>query len=144
MNLLLERLVPLVNTERSILKALKENAAITISRLGLACVEDVSPHLHYFLDQWCALLGPIRDNSEKESAFLGMCVMLKQNPNGIGNSLARFCEAVSRFNKPSASLNSELESVLKGYKAMAGDKWNAFYGALPPFVRQRLTERYSL
>jgi transportin-1 len=58
---LLQRLFPLVvNPETP--RTLLENTAITIGRLGYVCPSD---------------------NEEKESAFKGLCEMIKVNPQGV-------------------------------------------------------------
>jgi len=143
---LMQRLVPLLNNERLALKALHENAAITIGRLGLVCPLEVAPHLKHFLQMWCASLATIRDNLEKESAFMGMCRMLEANPGGIGNDLLLFCDAVVRWNKPSVDLNAYFRKVLHGFKQLAGANWDQFVNnpTVPVYIRDRLRERYEL
>ena len=79
---LLERLVPLLQNEQTP-RTLAENAAIPIGRLGLVAPELVAPHLKVFIVPWCKALRSIRDNEEKESAFRGLCEMIKLNPQGV-------------------------------------------------------------
>lgn len=108
---LMQRLVPLLNNERISLKALHENAAITIGRLGLICPAEVAPYLPHFFRMWCSSLATIRDNMEKESAFMGMCRMIELNPGGVGGDLLLFCDAVVRWNKPGDNLNAYFKKV---------------------------------
>jgi transportin-1 len=107
----MQRLVPLLNNERISLKALHENAAITIGRLGLICPVEVAPYLPHFFRMWCTSLANIRDNLEKESAFMGICRMIEVNPSGVGGDLLLFCDAVIRWNKPSEGLNAYFAKV---------------------------------
>jgi transportin-1 len=117
---LIQRLVPLLNNERISLKALHENAAITIGRLGLICPAEVAPYLPHFFRAWCTSLANIRDNMEKESAFMGICSVLEVNPAGAGADLLLFCDAVVRWGRPSVELNTRFKGVLEGFKSMAG------------------------
>lgn len=79
-NAFLERLIPLLTNREIQVRALLENAAITIGRLGLVCPSLVGPKLELFVEAWCTSLSDIRDNLEKESAFYGMCKMIELNP----------------------------------------------------------------
>ena len=40
----------------------------------------VAPHLVHFVGPWCNALRSIRDDVEKEHAFLGLCALLRANP----------------------------------------------------------------
>ncbi|KAJ3225232.1 hypothetical protein HK099_007150 [Clydaea vesicula] len=141
---LLERLVPLLKNEKVTLKALNENAAITIGRLGYILPDMVAPHLEHFIQPWCLNLGVIRDNLEKESAFLGMCKMIEKNPNGVGDKLVYFCDAVVRWNKPSQDLNNFFAKILHGFKQLAGEQWEQILSGYPNYIQQKLKERYGV
>lgn len=79
---LLQRLFPLVLNQETP-RTLLENTAITIGRLGFVCPTVVAPHLELFIHSWLQALNDIRDNEEKESAFKGLCEMIKVNPQGV-------------------------------------------------------------
>lgn len=61
-------------------RSLVENAAITLGRIAWMCPEPLAPHAAAFLGPWCAALRGIRDDIEKEHAFLGLCAVLRLNP----------------------------------------------------------------
>lgn len=44
------------------------------------CPETIAPHLEHFLGCWCAALRLISDGLEKEHAFLGLCAIVRLNP----------------------------------------------------------------
>ena len=44
------------------------------------CPEPIAPHLELFVGVWCHALRAIRDDVEKEHAFLGLTSMLRLNP----------------------------------------------------------------
>jgi len=125
-------------------KSLSENAAVTIGRLGLVATPLVAPQLPLFMEPWCQALWDIKDNDEKESAFLGLCMMIHANPNGATAGFAYFCNAVVRWTAPSERLNNEFRKILYGFRDMSGDKWDAHKAQFPPVICQRLEERYGL
>ncbi len=140
---LMERLVPVLLNPKSV-KSLTENAAVTIGRLGLVCPELVAPHLEIFIERWCQALWDIKDNEEKDSAFRGLCEMIKVNPNGITKSFAYFCMAVVRWTTPSAELNESFRNILTGFRDASGEQWEAQKKQFPPLIVQRLASRYGL
>ena len=104
---LLERLVVLLQQPAGALpRSLVENAAITLGRLAWMCTDALAPHVGAFLGPWydagrtahvpehgvcalpccvrlacrCTALRGIRDDVEKEHAFLGLCALLQLNP----------------------------------------------------------------
>ncbi|PKI85533.1 hypothetical protein MVES_000217 [Malassezia vespertilionis] len=125
-------------------KSLSENAAVTIGRLGLVAPQIVAPHLAVFMEPWCQALWDIKDNDEKDSAFLGLCEVIGVNPNGATAGFAYFCNAVVRWTKPSARLNEMFSKILHGFREMSGDKWEAHKAQFPQIIRERLEERYGV
>ena len=79
---LMAKLVPILLHPKA-LRSLNENSAVTIGRLGLVCPDVVAPHLEVFVSSWCGALAEIKDNDEKDSAFRGICMVIKSNPNGL-------------------------------------------------------------
>lgn len=140
---LLAKLIAVLRHPKSV-KSLSENAAVTIGRLGLVAPQMVAPHLDVFLEPWCLALWDIKDNDEKDSAFRGICEMIRVNPNGATNGFAYFCNAVVRWQKPSARLNELFAEILQGFRAMSGDSWPQTKAQFPPAIQQRLAERYGL
>jgi transportin-1 len=59
----------------------------------------VAPHLASFMQPWCMSLRMIRDDTEKEHAFLGLCAMLHQNPSVGLASIVPLCLAISSWQK---------------------------------------------
>ena len=78
-------LPPLIEISRRVStpKTLLENTGITLGRLGLHCSREVAPCLGQFIRPWCTSLRNIRDNEEKDSAFRGMCFMIRANASAI-------------------------------------------------------------
>ncbi|WVQ79461.1 hypothetical protein IAT38_001560 [Cryptococcus sp. DSM 104549] len=140
---LISRLVPILLSTKSP-KSLAENAAVTIGRLGLVCPALVAPDLSNFAQAWCQALWEIKDNDEKDSAFRGFCMMISANPEGIQNSFVWFCNAVCKWNEPSAQLDGMFRTILQGFKAGLGESWEQQMVNFPPVLRQRLAERYGV
>ena len=139
MDNLLPRLITLLNSGGGTASAtLKENAAITIGRLGGVVPEKVAPHLEIFIQPWwvfafvdkrefslrfcgldlkgsavcrCETLRDIRDNLEKESAFRGLVKMVEVKPTGVAQHFAYFCDAIVRWKRISPELNEMFRNV---------------------------------
>lgn len=54
-------------------------SAITLGRLAWICPEPIAPHLEHFIAPWCQALRTVRDDVEKEHAFLGLAALLRLN-----------------------------------------------------------------
>ncbi|ODO06999.1 hypothetical protein I350_04365 [Cryptococcus amylolentus CBS 6273] len=140
---LIQRLIPILTSPKSP-KSLSENAAVTIGRLGLVCPALVAPELPNFAQAWCTALWEIKDNDEKDSAFRGLCMMISANPDGIHGSFVFFCNAICKWQNPSAQLDTMFRSILQGFKSGLGAGWEAQISNFPPVIRQRLAERYGV
>ena len=90
---ILQQLIPIINRHESINKSLLENTAITLGRLGLVAPEVAAPLLETFLKPWCLALRSIRDDIEKEHAFLGLTRMIRLNPRAPLNCFVELCDA---------------------------------------------------
>jgi hypothetical protein len=97
-----------IMTKSSLNRNLLENTAITLGRLGLVAPELVAPHLEEFYVSWCASLRNIRDDVEKDSAFRGMCMMIKTNPNAVLKGLVYVCDAIASWYYPADDLTGIL------------------------------------
>jgi transportin-1 len=71
--------------------SIRENAVITLGRLGLACPESVAPFLRFFVRPWLDESLSVREGDEKDSAFRGLCAIIKLNPQGAQHVSFGFC-----------------------------------------------------
>ncbi|KAJ3307219.1 hypothetical protein HDV03_001704 [Kappamyces sp. JEL0829] len=94
---LLSKLLPILLGNQTA-RSLKENSAITIGRLALACPQQVAPYLGNFIQRWCEALNLVHDNAEKASAFQGICKVIRLNPNSIVPYFGSYCDAVLKWN----------------------------------------------
>ncbi|KAJ3298706.1 hypothetical protein HK104_010420 [Borealophlyctis nickersoniae] len=140
---LLPRLIILLTSKHN-QATLKENAAITIGRLGYVCPEKVAPELDKFLQVWCHCLCEIRDNLEKESAFQGICRIIEASPERAAPSFVYFCDAVVRWKRISPELNERFRSILTNFKGAFGAQWDGVMAGFPVRVRDELQRRYGL
>ncbi|KAI9330187.1 armadillo-type protein [Obelidium mucronatum] len=142
---LLPVLVSVVNANPIRIRSLQENAAITLGRFGLVCPAEMAPAIHVFAMGWCTALRDVRDNLEKESAYKGMCMMVQANPQGIFQHIAYFCDAVSRWERPSVSMNEMFRVTLTGYRNALGEaQWAQVVSGFPTQTREKLQARYGL
>ncbi|KAH9920928.1 ARM repeat-containing protein [Fomitopsis serialis] len=140
---LISRLVPILLHPKAP-RSLHENAAVSIGRIGLMHPTVVAPVLPEFAQMWCQALYEIRDNEEKDSAFRGLCTLVQHNPAGITKSLLWFCNAIVRWNHPSAELNSMFQQLLNGFKQHDPQGWAAQVATFPPAIQERLAQRYGV
>lgn len=138
----LERLATILQVPTGALpRSLVENAAITLGRIAWMCPEPLAPHASAFLGPWCATLRGIRDDIEKEHAFLGLCALLRLNPQAAGNCFTALCEAIVSWRHVGCEgLHNELIQLMQGYKAqLAGmGQWDAAMASLSQPAREKL------
>jgi transportin-1 len=140
---LIQRLIPILN-HPEMARSLRENAAISIGRIGISLPDALAPELSNFAENWCKAVRHTRDNEEKESAFQGFCLVVQRNPNAMGKSFPIFCDAIGNCQHISPQLNETFKAILIGFKQMMDGKWQDYYGSFPPALRKRLTEKYQL
>ncbi|KAH0892180.1 hypothetical protein HID58_054609 [Brassica napus] len=130
--------------EEAVNKSLVENSAITLGRLAWIRPDLVAPHMEHFMKPWCLALSMVRDDTEKEEAFRGLCAVVKVNPSGGVSSLVFICKAIASWHEiRSEDVKNEVSQVLNGYKHMLGNSWGECWSALEPPVKERLS-RYQV
>lgn len=77
---LIDVLVPLLKHAHAP-PSVHENSMVALGRLGLACPENVAPHLRKFIKPWLKKSLSVREGDEKDSAFRGLCAMIRINVN---------------------------------------------------------------
>ena len=92
--------------------ALRENAAMTIGRLGLAAPEVLAPSLDDFASKFCIILRGARGNDEKDTAFQGFCHIVQRNPNGLIKHIANFTLTIAKYEDPSPQLMDMFKKVM--------------------------------
>jgi len=126
-------------------RCLLENAAITLGRLGLAMPERVAPHLGEFLKRWCSYLQAVRDDAEKESAFRGMCLMVKHNPHGAVKHFSYLVEAMASWQQPPQELQVMFHHILHSFKQSLGpEAWLKITQTWQPELVSHLAQQYQL
>jgi len=133
-----------IMTKPNLNRNLLENTAITLGRLGLVAPDMVAPHLEEFVVPWCLSLRHIRDDVEKDSAFRGMCMMIKMNPNGVLKGLVYVCDAIASWYHPANDLKEMFFQILHMYKSGMGEAWEPFYRNFPETLKTALHDRYNL
>eukprot|EP00698_Gefionella_okellyi_P022922 TRINITY_DN768_c0_g1_i3.p1 TRINITY_DN768_c0_g1~~TRINITY_DN768_c0_g1_i3.p1 ORF type:complete len:770 (+),score=173.96 TRINITY_DN768_c0_g1_i3:391-2700(+) len=141
---ILSSLITLMTTPR-LNTSLKDNIAITIGRLGMVVPAIAAPHLQVFLQAWCSTLRDMRDDDEKDSAFRGMCMMIKFNPAGAVPAFIYVCDAMASWQietlKP--DLLDSFRQILHTFKG-AISTWDEYYGSFPEELREKLSRVYGI
>lgn len=142
--MLLGQLISNIN-QQNIPRTLLDNSAISIGRLSFACPEDIAPNLKDFIQPWCASVRSIRDNEAKESAFRGICELIRKNPSGVVNDFYYFCDAIACWEEPRQDLKQSFYEILHGFKQQVGDpNWIEFIQSFPVDTRERLRQQYAV
>lgn len=75
---LIEVLYPLL-VHPNVPASIHENAMISLGRLALASPKHVAPYLGRFIKPWLEKSLSVREGDEKETAFRGLCAIIKLN-----------------------------------------------------------------
>lgn len=93
---LLQRFVEIITNPR-VPKALSENAAMALGRLGLDNSKQLAPALSTFAEEWLATMQDVEPTEEKATAFKGFSMMVGQNPQAMEKVLLDYFTAISRY-----------------------------------------------
>jgi len=141
---ILNRLIPLMN-KVNLNKSLLENTAITLGRLAMVCPADVAPRLALFIQPWCVSLRAIRDDIEKEHAFIGLCKMVRLNPHAVLNVFVYLCDAICSWYDPKPELKEMFREILHGFKnSLGAEQWKLYLDEFPPQLKSALVSRYQV
>uniref|UniRef100_A0A7S0WWR5 Tubulin-specific chaperone D n=1 Tax=Chlamydomonas leiostraca TaxID=1034604 RepID=A0A7S0WWR5_9CHLO len=148
---LAERLTVILTTGPSRLpRSLIDNAAITMGRLAASAPQQLAQHLPHFCMPWCQGLRNIRDDVEKETAFTGLCAVLRLNPAPAmppAPAWAALASAIASWRSvANASLRAEMAAVMQAYKQSltAQGTWQQALGALEGPLAQKLCSMCDL
>lgn len=142
--LFLPQLIANVN-KPNIQRTLLDNTTISIGRLAYACPDDIAPVLNEFIRPWCSSVRSIRDNEAKDSAFRGICELIKKNPNGVVNDFYYVCEAIASYGEPKQDLKMIFYELLTAFKNQVGDsQWQLFTQTFPLDTKQKLSSDYGV
>ena len=126
-------------------RTLLDNTAISIGRLSYACPDDIAPMLKEFIKPWCTSVRAIRDNEAKDSAFRGVCELIRKNPNGVVNDFYHFCDAIACWDEPKQDLKQLFYEILHGFKSHVGEQsWLQFVQAFPVEMKEKLSSQYGV
>lgn len=78
---LIQVILPLL-THPNVPASIHENAMIALGRLGLVCPTLLTVHLERFIKPWLETSLSVREGEEKETAFRGLCAIIKLNAQG--------------------------------------------------------------
>lgn len=145
---IVERLVPILAAPMAQMpRSIVENSAITLGRVAWICPDGIAPHLGHFVGPWCAALRHIRDDVEKGHAFLGLCRLLRLNPQGALSQFALLCDAFTSWRRfTDTGLHNELGQVMQLYKQSlaAAGQWDGATATLPQPVKDRLQQSFAV
>lgn len=128
-------------------RGLVENAAIALGRFAWVAADALAPNGAAFMGPLCSALRGVRDGTEKEHAFLGLCSVLRLNPDCGAGAFTPLCEAVVSWRSlPCDGLSNELSHIMRAYKEqlVGMGQWEEAMAALSPAASQKLIETCHL
>ncbi|GLC37773.1 hypothetical protein PLESTB_001475300 [Pleodorina starrii] len=123
-----------------------ENCSITLGRTAWRCADQLAPHLGHFALPWCGQLRNIRDGSEKEHAFLGLCRLVRMNPEAALPAFSMLCSAFASWRRIECEgLRNEMAQILQLYKTnlAASGRWEQVVANVPEPVRGKLAQMFG-
>ncbi|KAG2439212.1 hypothetical protein HXX76_004574 [Chlamydomonas incerta] len=125
-----------------------ENASITLGRTAWRCSEQLAPHLAHFVTAWCMQLRNIRDGTEKEHAFLGLCRLVRMNPEAALPAFPMLCAAFASWRRVGCEgLRNEMAQILQLYKtnlsAAGPGRWEQVVAGVAEPVRGKLQQMFG-
>ncbi|KAF4982046.1 hypothetical protein FZEAL_2296 [Fusarium zealandicum] len=145
---LLQRFVEIITNPR-VPKALNENAAMALGRLGLDNSEQLAPALGTFAEEWISTMNEVEATEEKATAFKGFSMIVGRNPQAMESVLVDYFTAISRYRDMSlkSPIRQELQDVFQNvinvYKQIIPG-FGDFLSQMQPRDRQALETHYSL
>ncbi|KCV73063.1 hypothetical protein H696_00609 [Fonticula alba] len=120
--------------------SLRENAAITLGRLGHSCPGELASLLPHFLADWCSVAIAMPLDAMLESAFTGLSCAIAENPPAEQALFSMLCDVVANWRSMSGPFAAGLRQFFNGYSLRAGDRWPVMVGQLSEPTRAQLTE----
>ncbi|ORX58745.1 ARM repeat-containing protein [Hesseltinella vesiculosa] len=144
---LLARMIPILLSPDVARASVQENTMVALGRLGSACPEVMASYLPQFIQPWLemAITAQSYNEEEKDSAFVGLCDMIRVNPQAGRKHLDIILMAISQWPMAPPQLHQGFETILHGYKNMLPPmEWMDAYNTLPFSSQQSMTSLYRL
>lgn len=125
-------------------KNLRENAAMTLGRMGLVIPDALAPRLGAFGQAVFSVLRDVGDDVEKEQACHGINVLVRKNPSAVFDALVYYVDVVASWFHCKADLEAEYAAILLGFKVSLGEQWPLWFSSLPGSSQRLLKERFHL
>ena len=149
-------------------KGMLENAGISLGRLALRCPQLLAPALPSFVQPWCLALRRVRDGTEKEQGFAGLCTLIHLNPMPALPAFVPMAYAFASWRTlNNQELRRQMAEILRGYEVrrpravasmlpfprclrhaltprcfpqahLPAEQWQTSWGGLEPSVQQKL------
>ena len=140
-------LLPIIRADVDVKRSVAENASIALGRIAKAAPDVLAPSLQDFISPWCLCMRSLRDGDEKESAFLGLCAVVRLNASAALPSFRDLCHAVASWKTvPCEGLHNEFHQLLHAFKSHLSSQglWEQAWQTVDPAAQEKLRLAYSL
>ncbi|RCH79675.1 hypothetical protein CU098_003173, partial [Rhizopus stolonifer] len=119
-----------------------ENAMVALGRLGLASPHYVASCLRLFVKPWLEKSLSVRDGDEKDSAFRGLCAMIRLNAQDAHDELYLLLVAISTLQTPSTALKKDLCDILHMFRNK--DIWEKTFSQLSVEAQSTISQSLAI
>ncbi|KAI8369062.1 armadillo-type protein [Blakeslea trispora] len=112
---------------------LNENVVITLGRIGVHHAATTAHTLPLFAHTWLYLSRYIEEDSEKNSAFHGFCLMIKYFPQSLNDASIRvMLNLIGEWQNPSDTLQALFSQIVSEYHGLLNpEQWKLVSAGLP-------------
>jgi len=123
-------------------RSIIENSAITLGRVAWMCPEQCAPHFAHFCAAWCSALRGIRDDTEKEHSFMGLCSVIRLNPEPAMAAFGSVAAAIVSWRQIQCEgLGNSITQVVQGLKQglVSSGRWDQALASMGEVVSRKLS-----
>jgi transportin-1 len=73
-----------------------------------------------------------------------LCKSILNNPNGVINYFAFFCDAISQYDNAPTDLESLFQNLISSYKTTLKERWNDYFKLFPEKLKAKMRLRFKV
>jgi transportin-1 len=74
----------------------------------------------------------------------GLCKSIINNPNGVINYFAFFCDAICQYDNAPLDLENIFQNLILSYKNTLGEKWMDYFKLFPDKLKAKMRLRFKV
>ena len=98
----------------------------------------ISKFLDKFVKNFCLSIRFANDSTEKQEAFMGLCMSIIANPQGLFNNFPYFCDAICQYDNPPLEMKNLFNDLIYSYKTSFQDEWGDIIKNIPEKLQSKM------